>query len=336
MNRRTVADHLQLAVALGLAAAAAGCSTVSSRIRAHPAMFAQLPPDQQALVRSGRVAVGSGPAAVSLAFGDAYYVTFDSDPLPQTQVVHSYGDFMIPAATLPHPREVWHYQSPSLRGIVEGDQVTVAFDRDAKVAMVEQDEPINFPIPAAGPAAAPPAADPQALVRARRAALGFDPALVRAALGPPDRVTLRTDAGGSVVVWHYESPVLAREPDRTTIQDRRAVTFDASGRVSAVEEEEPVDFRAAGGRPASPGPLAAAAAGQVAIGYDLDSARQAFGPPGRVTLLWHYEAGRRVESIAGWQAGNYPFTRVRFGVTLAFDERGRVSAIDEKIGARAD
>jgi len=75
---RLFAGYLNASLALCLLGIEAGCSAVSSRIAANPAAFGQLPLDQQALVRSGRVTVGCGAAAVSLAYGDPRYVTYDS------------------------------------------------------------------------------------------------------------------------------------------------------------------------------------------------------------------------------------------------------------------
>lgn len=41
------------------------------------------------------------------------------------------------------------------------------------------------------------------LVQTGQIALGFEPEAVRLALGDPDRTTIRTDAGGETVVWHF-------------------------------------------------------------------------------------------------------------------------------------
>lgn len=47
--------------------------------------------------------------------------------------------------------------------------------------------------------------DQQAMVRAGHIGLGFDFEAVTLALGDPDRTTVRTDADGETVVWHYQS-----------------------------------------------------------------------------------------------------------------------------------
>jgi hypothetical protein len=43
----------------------------------------------------------------------------------------------------------------------------------------------------------------QALIRQGQIALGFTPDFVKLALGPPDRVTEKTDANGTETFWHY-------------------------------------------------------------------------------------------------------------------------------------
>ncbi|MFM8620331.1 MAG: hypothetical protein ACKOE8_16575 [Opitutaceae bacterium] len=48
-------------------------------------------------------------------------------------------------------------------------------------------------------------ADQKGLVQAGQIALGFEPEAVRLALGDPDRTTVRTDARGETIVWHFLS-----------------------------------------------------------------------------------------------------------------------------------
>jgi len=78
---------LRVAAALG-AACLTGCSTVSSRIQENPGFFASLPPDQQALVQQGKVAVGMEMATVRLAKGDPDRVTTRTNANGQMQVWH--------------------------------------------------------------------------------------------------------------------------------------------------------------------------------------------------------------------------------------------------------
>jgi len=48
----------------------AGCSTPQSRINDNPAVFARLTPEQQQLIKEGKVAIGFDMAMVKLALGD--------------------------------------------------------------------------------------------------------------------------------------------------------------------------------------------------------------------------------------------------------------------------
>ncbi len=48
----------------------AGCSTPQSRIDKNPAVFARLTPEQQQLIKEGKVAIGFDAAMVKLALGD--------------------------------------------------------------------------------------------------------------------------------------------------------------------------------------------------------------------------------------------------------------------------
>jgi hypothetical protein len=75
------------AIAAGLLA---GCSTVASRIGADPEGFARLPPDQQTLVRQGRVGIGFNEEAVRLALGEPTRITTRTTKSGRSEVWH-YG-----------------------------------------------------------------------------------------------------------------------------------------------------------------------------------------------------------------------------------------------------
>ena len=64
---KTILSVLALAGGLALLA---GCSTPQSRINENPAVFARLTPDQQQLIKEGKVALGFDSAMVKLAIGD--------------------------------------------------------------------------------------------------------------------------------------------------------------------------------------------------------------------------------------------------------------------------
>src|ERR1035438_5566283 len=66
-----------------------GCETTpDSRIAAHPDVFAQSTPQQQALIRAGQVGIGMDMGAVKLALGDPDSVTIRTNEKGQTQVWH--------------------------------------------------------------------------------------------------------------------------------------------------------------------------------------------------------------------------------------------------------
>jgi hypothetical protein len=69
------------AASAALAVFSVGCSTPETRIRQNPALFAQLAPEQQDLIRRGQVAVGFNAEMVRLALGepDRYTTRTDAD-----------------------------------------------------------------------------------------------------------------------------------------------------------------------------------------------------------------------------------------------------------------
>jgi len=85
---------LLLPVALG-AFLVAGCSTPSSRIANSPGVFNALTPEQQDLVKQGKVAPGFSMDAVKLAIGDPSRVTIHTDQTGQRQIWHyvTYEDY---------------------------------------------------------------------------------------------------------------------------------------------------------------------------------------------------------------------------------------------------
>jgi hypothetical protein len=73
----------------------AACSTPDSRIKASPDVFARLNPDEQALVKVGKVAPGFDMDAVKLALGDPDRVSIHTDSTGAHQVWHyiTYEDY---------------------------------------------------------------------------------------------------------------------------------------------------------------------------------------------------------------------------------------------------
>lgn len=79
--------------------ALAGCATPSSRISDRPEVFSQTTPQQQQMIRQGRVGVGFTPDFVRLAMGEPDRVTERDDP-SGTELI-------------------WHYQSnPDYTGVM--------------------------------------------------------------------------------------------------------------------------------------------------------------------------------------------------------------------------
>ena len=66
----------------------ASCSTPESRIASNPATFAQLTPEQQTLVKAGRIGVGFDSTAVELALGEPDRITVHTDSLGETLTWH--------------------------------------------------------------------------------------------------------------------------------------------------------------------------------------------------------------------------------------------------------
>ena len=136
---------------LGLAA----CSTPETRIHANSAAFARLTPDQQALVKTGQIALGFDMTAVRLALGDPYRITIHTDASGQTQTWH----YITPDTTEQpvivfqgaYPVRVWRgstwwgppwgdpYFGPYPPGI--RDAMRVLFDRAGKVVSIQEDLP---------------------------------------------------------------------------------------------------------------------------------------------------------------------------------------------------
>lgn len=66
-------------LAVLIVAFAAGCATPEARIKKDPAFFASLAPNDQQLIREGRVAVGFTPEMVKLALGEPDHVFTRTD-----------------------------------------------------------------------------------------------------------------------------------------------------------------------------------------------------------------------------------------------------------------
>lgn len=65
-----------------------GCTSPATRIKSSPEVFARLTPEQQALVRQGKVALGFDMDAVKLALGDPDRVTERTDAAGRRIIWH--------------------------------------------------------------------------------------------------------------------------------------------------------------------------------------------------------------------------------------------------------
>lgn len=68
--------------------ALAGCSSPASRIKKEPEAFARLAPEQQELIKQGKVALGFDQEMVKLALGDPDRVRTRLDSTGKTEVWH--------------------------------------------------------------------------------------------------------------------------------------------------------------------------------------------------------------------------------------------------------
>jgi hypothetical protein len=111
---KTQRKILFAAAAAGLLLGLGACvSTPATRIADHPGVFDRLTPDEQALVRQGRVGIGMDPGTVKLALGDPDRVTLETtakgafEVWHYQQVVYYDGDFLYPGPYWYHRRPYW-------------------------------------------------------------------------------------------------------------------------------------------------------------------------------------------------------------------------------------
>jgi hypothetical protein len=139
---------LRLALGIGGIGLLAACSTPEARIRRNADFFATLAPEQQQLIREGKIAIGFTPDLVRLALGDpdrvavrqdttgegeawsyTNYETLDGAPLYRGWY-HRYGGLRDPLYRYPY-----YLNTPVRR---ERDVFRVVF-RAGSVVLIEQD-----------------------------------------------------------------------------------------------------------------------------------------------------------------------------------------------------
>jgi hypothetical protein len=122
---------------------AAGCASPDARIKRSPEIFASLPPEQQALVKEGKVALGFRPEAVRLAVGapDRTWTRTDAKGVSEVWSYTTWanehgrplyrGWYHLNAGFYPY-----YLNEPARR---EQEYFKVLFGSDGKVTAIEQD-----------------------------------------------------------------------------------------------------------------------------------------------------------------------------------------------------
>jgi hypothetical protein len=138
-----------VALCAGLLAA---CSTPDSRIKSSPDVFARLNPDEQALVKAGKVAPGFDMDAVKLALGDPDRVTVHTDASGSHQIWHyvTYEDANGGIIYVGYYHRYWGWGGPRFYGGVpyyDGyparihDRIRIVFSTANTVAAIEEEKP---------------------------------------------------------------------------------------------------------------------------------------------------------------------------------------------------
>jgi hypothetical protein len=140
---------LRLCCAAALMTLLAACATPDARIQNNPQTFSSLPPDQQALIKQGKVGLGFSEAAVKLALGDPDRVTQRTDE-NGISTVWRYVEYETDAGTLLYTGYYHRYYTPyygpsfgfpyyqDYPNRVERDVQRVVF-RNGVVAAIEQE-----------------------------------------------------------------------------------------------------------------------------------------------------------------------------------------------------
>jgi outer membrane protein assembly factor BamE (lipoprotein component of BamABCDE complex) len=122
----------------------AGCSTPDRRIEKNPEAFNRCTPQQQELIKQGRIAVGFDQEMVRLALGDPDRITTRTDASGQSEVWH-YVTFETDDGVLLYTGYYHHFRGPVFYPYYldypsrrEHDRFKVGF-KDGKVVAIEED-----------------------------------------------------------------------------------------------------------------------------------------------------------------------------------------------------
>ncbi len=141
--------HLLIPAMLVLALLA-GCATPEARIKDNPDSYAQLTPEQQAMVKKGEIGLGMPEAGVQLALGRPDRVTEHTDAGGTQKIWHytdidTYGAVGVGYPWYPYAYRRHYFYDPffypgyyAYPVQTETDRVRVVF-KDGKVAAIERE-----------------------------------------------------------------------------------------------------------------------------------------------------------------------------------------------------
>ncbi|HEV8072954.1 MAG TPA: hypothetical protein VGP21_02390 [Opitutaceae bacterium] len=122
----------------------AGCSTPDARIKEDPEAFNRCTPQQQELIKQGRIAIGFDQEMVRLALGDPDRSTTRTDASGQSEVWH-YVTYETDDGVLLYTGYYHHFRGPVFYPYYldyparrEHDRFKVDF-KDGKVVSIEED-----------------------------------------------------------------------------------------------------------------------------------------------------------------------------------------------------
>jgi outer membrane protein assembly factor BamE (lipoprotein component of BamABCDE complex) len=122
----------------------AGCSTPDARIKENPEAFDRGTPQQQELIKQGKIAVGFDEEMVKLALGDPDRITTHTDAAGESQVWH-YVTYETDDGVLLYTGYYHRFRGPVLYPYyldyparTEHDRFRVVF-KDGKVVAIEEE-----------------------------------------------------------------------------------------------------------------------------------------------------------------------------------------------------
>jgi hypothetical protein len=122
----------------------AGCSTPDARIKENPEAFDRCTPQQQELIKQGKVALGFDEGMVKLALGDPDHITTHTDASGQSEVWH-YATYETDEGLVLYTGYYHRFRGPVVYPYYldyptrrEHDRFKVAF-KDGKVIAIEEE-----------------------------------------------------------------------------------------------------------------------------------------------------------------------------------------------------